>query len=98
MLAVQSHPDGCILPVQAQPGARKNAVIGEHGGALKVSVAAPPERGKANKALLQLIRDILELKRGQIELIGGETSHAKRLLIRGLTTAELLARLTAFVQ
>jgi len=98
MIDIATHPDGCILPVRAQPGARKNAIVGEHGSALKVAVTAPPDRGKANKALVELLSEVLGLKRSQIELIGGLTSHDKRFLIRGLTRAELLARVTAAAQ
>ena len=50
MIAVTDHPDGCVLPVRAQPGARKAGVLGEQNGALKVAVTAPPEDGRANRA------------------------------------------------
>lgn len=94
-IAVASHAEGSILPVRAQPGARKNAVVGEHGGALKVAVAAPPEDGRANEAITDLLRDWLELKRSQVELIGGKTNRNKHFLIRGLTPDELATRVAA---
>jgi uncharacterized protein (TIGR00251 family) len=93
MIAVSDHPDGCILPVRAQPGARKCAILGEHGGALKVAVTAPPQDGRANKALIDALADALNLKRGQIELLSGTTSRDKRFLIRGLSATQVLARL-----
>ena len=98
MIAIAEHAEGCVLPVRAQPGARKNAIVGEHAGALKVAVTAPPEDGRANQALLELLRDKLELKRSQVELIAGPTSRDKRYLIRGLTRAELEKRLTALLE
>jgi uncharacterized protein (TIGR00251 family) len=92
------HAEGWILPVRAQPGARKNGVLGEHDGALKVAVTAAPEQGKANKAILEVLRDALDLKRSQIEQISGETSRDKRFLIRDLSRDELATRLTALLQ
>jgi uncharacterized protein (TIGR00251 family) len=93
VIVITPHPDGSILAVRAQPGARKNGVLGEHGGALKLAVTAPPERGRANKALTELLRELLGVKRSQVELYSGETSQDKRFLIRGLTAEELQNRL-----
>jgi uncharacterized protein (TIGR00251 family) len=83
--------------VRAQPGARKTEILGEHAGALKVAVTAPPENGRANHALAQVLRKALDLKRSQVELLSGATSRAKRFLIRGCTAAELLARVFAAI-
>jgi hypothetical protein len=93
MIALVSHAEGVILPVRAQPGARKNAITGVHAGALKVSVTAAPERGKANKALIELLAEALALKRSQVELLNGVSSQDKRFLIRGVSVADLQARL-----
>ena len=92
MIAVADHAEGCVLPVRAQPGARKAGVLGEQGGALKVAVTAPPEDGRANKALAEALRDLLGLKRSQVELLSGETSREKKFLIRGLALHELASR------
>jgi uncharacterized protein (TIGR00251 family) len=81
--------------VRAQPGARKNAVVGEQAGALKVAVTAPPEDGRANAAITDLLREWLGVKRSQVELVGGPTNRNKTFLIRGLTPAELTALLAA---
>jgi uncharacterized protein (TIGR00251 family) len=98
MIAITEHGDGCILPVRAQPGARRSGVVGEQAGALKVAVTAPPEDGRANQALLEVLRDALHLKRSQEELIGGETSRDKRFLIRGLPKGELEGRVAVLVR
>ena len=95
MIAVAAHPEGSLLAVRAQPGARKNAVVGEHGGALKVAVTAPPEDGRANEALTELLRDWLGLKRSQVELANGHTNRNKQFLIRGLTPEALSALLAS---
>jgi uncharacterized protein (TIGR00251 family) len=88
-ITITPHGEGATLAVRAQPGARKNAVLGEQAGALKVAVTAPPEDGRANAALVQVLHDWLGLKRSQIELVNGTTHRNKVFLIRG-TTAEAL--------
>jgi uncharacterized protein (TIGR00251 family) len=93
MIAVADHADGLILPVRAQPGSRRAGVAGEHAGALKLAVTAPPQGGRANDALTEALRHALGLRRSQVQLVGGATSRDKRFLIRGLTRAELESRL-----
>jgi uncharacterized protein (TIGR00251 family) len=90
VIALREHSEGVILPVRAQPGARKTALIGEHGGALKLAVTAPPEDGRANAALVELVRELFGLKRSQVELIGGATSRNKSILIRGMLADRIL--------
>jgi uncharacterized protein (TIGR00251 family) len=94
MIALSDHPEGVLLPVRAQPGARKAGVLSEQAGSLKVAVTAPPEDGRANKALLEVLREALDLKRSQIELASGETSREKKFLVRGVTREELAKRIT----
>ena len=93
MLAFEPHSDGTILPVRAQPGARRNEIRGVQEGMLKVCVTQSPEKGKANKAMVELLSKKLLLKKSQIELIAGETSHQKRFLIRGIKAEELAGRI-----
>lgn len=88
------HPEGALLSVRAQPGAKRNAVLGEQAGALKVAVTAPPEDGRANAALTDLLREWLGLKRSQVELVGGATNRNKTFLIRGITAEELTKLIT----
>jgi uncharacterized protein (TIGR00251 family) len=95
MIVVTEQAEGCVLSVRAQPGARRAGIQGEQAGALKIAVMAPPADGRANQALIELLRTALGVKRSQIELIGGQTSRNKRFLIRGLPRDELEARLKA---
>ena len=95
MIDLQPHAAGVVLPVQARPKARQNAITGEHAGRLKVSVTQAPENGEATEALIKLLGKLLDLKRTQIQLLSGATSGQKRFLIAGITVAELSARLTA---
>jgi uncharacterized protein (TIGR00251 family) len=94
-VTISPHAEGATLAVRAQPGARRNAVLGEQGGALKVAVTAPPEGGRANAALTELLRDWLGLKRSQVELAGGATNRNKTFLVRGVTPEELRALIAA---
>src|SRR5262245_26999525 len=97
MITIGEHAEGCVLPVRAQPGAKKVGGLGEHGGALKVAVTAPPQDGRANQALTEALRDLLGLRRSQVELLSGQTSRDKRFLIRGLTRNELSDRVAALL-
>ncbi len=89
MILVHDHPEGCVLSVRAQPGARRNGIVGAQGGSLKVAVTAPADQGKANKALLDVIAKGLGLKRSQVELVGGPAQREKRFLVRGVTASQL---------
>jgi uncharacterized protein len=90
---LEPHADGTILPIRAHPGGRRNEIRGVQDGMLKVSVTQAPEKGKANKAVIELLAKKLGLKKSQIELIAGETSHQKRLLVRGIKSDELAERI-----
>lgn len=89
MIELRAHPEGTVLPVRAQPGARKNEIRGTQDGMLKVSVTQSPEKGKANKALIALLSKELSLRKSQLELIAGETSQQKQILVRTVTPEEL---------
>lgn len=93
MMDLGERPEGIVLSVRAQPGARKNCLRGEQNGALKVAVTQIAEKGKANQALIEVLAEELSLKRSQIELVSGETQREKRFLIRGITKAELAERI-----
>src|SRR6186997_897629 len=94
MILVSEHEEGCILAVRVQPGARKSGVKGEQAGALKLAVTAPPEDGRANLAVVELLAELLGVKRKQVELVVGATSRNKRALIKGVTSAAMRQRLT----
>jgi uncharacterized protein (TIGR00251 family) len=95
VIAVTSRKGGVILPVLAQPGAKRNAILGERSGALRVAVTAAPDRGKANEAIQTVLAERLGLKPSQVSLISGATSRQKRFLVEGIESQELQARLTA---
>lgn len=80
--------DGVVLTLHIQPGAKKTEVVGLHGEALKIRLAAPPVDGKANAALLAFIAARLGVAKSQVELVSGETSRAKRVKV-GAVAADL---------
>jgi uncharacterized protein (TIGR00251 family) len=93
MIALVTHEQGTVLPVKAQPGARRTAIVGVHAGALRVAVSAPPEKGKANAAIAHLLAEALGCKAAQVGLLSGATARQKRFLIAGITPEELGRRL-----
>jgi uncharacterized protein (TIGR00251 family) len=88
---IQPHAEGSTLPLRVQPKAKRNAVLGEQAGALRVSVTAPPEDGRANEAVLALLRGELSLQRSQLALLSGQTNRNKVVLVRGITPQQLAA-------
>jgi uncharacterized protein len=89
MIQISEHPEGCIVAVRAQPGAKRNGVFGEQASCLKVAVTAPADKGRANEAIVLVLADALNLKRSQIELVGGSTSRSKKFLLRGISADDL---------
>jgi uncharacterized protein (TIGR00251 family) len=74
------------------PGARADAVVGWRGDALKISVTAAPEKGKANRAVVALLAETLGVPAGSIVLVAGEASQDKVAEV-ALTEAEMYRRL-----
>ncbi|MCA9248438.1 MAG: DUF167 domain-containing protein [Planctomycetales bacterium] len=92
-LQLESLENGVILHVRAQPGARKNSVLGVRQGALRVAVTQAPEKGKANSAIIDVLSKTLGLRKSQCELISGSTSPQKKFLISEISAQEILDRL-----
>lgn len=82
-----------LLPVRAQPRSSKNQIDSIHDGRLKVCVTQVPEKAKANKALLKVIQEGLNLKRSQIELYKGETTSLKVFRITEISLEELQSKI-----
>jgi uncharacterized protein len=74
------RPDGAdavLLALRVAAGARRTRVVGVHGGALKLSVQAPPERGKANRQVVELVADTFALAPSEVAIVRGETAPDK---------------------
>jgi uncharacterized protein (TIGR00251 family) len=78
-----------VIRLHVQPGAGRTAVVGRHGDAVKVRVAAPPEGGRANDAVVALMAASFDVKLSQVALRSGESSRAKTVQIDGIAEAEV---------
>ena len=73
-----------LVSVHAQPGAGRSQVVGRHGDALKVRVAAPPTQNRANEALTELLASTFGVKPAAVELVSGASSRQKRFRVKGV--------------
>jgi uncharacterized protein len=85
---------GVQLAVKLQPRASRQQISGIHGSELKISVTAPPVDAAANRALIEFVAEILDLSRSAVELIRGQTSRHKTLLVRGVSAEIIVERLS----
>jgi hypothetical protein len=85
------------LEVTVSPGARTSEVVGRHGSGWKARIAAPPERGKANRALEELLADVLGVPRDRVAVVAGRTARRKVVEVEGLEAPELVRRLEAAI-
>jgi uncharacterized protein (TIGR00251 family) len=84
---------GTLLSVKLQPRASKNEIGEPLGDELKIKVTAPPVDAAANQALIELLAETLGCSRGKVELIRGQTSRHKTVMLHGFTVAEALKKL-----
>ena len=84
---------GTLLAVKLQPRASKNEIGEPLGDELKIKVTAPPVDAAANQALIELLADKLNCSRGKVELIRGQTSRHKTIMLHGFTPAEALPKI-----
>lgn len=82
-----------VLRVKVSPSAGRDRVMGWMGEELKLAVSAPPERGKANEAVLKLLAEKLGSRVSELRIVQGEHSGRKRLLCQGLSQTEAMKRL-----
>ena len=93
MPSIKTEPDGASLLVRVSPRAARNQLGEVEDGALKVRLNAPPVEGAANQALVKLLAKSLGVAKGKVEVLSGEHSRLKRVLVRGLDPDELRRRL-----
>jgi uncharacterized protein (TIGR00251 family) len=97
MLKVSDTPSGATFSVRLHPRAKKNAITGTLGDALKISLTAPPLEGRANHACIEFLADVLKLPRSSITIAAGQTSRNKLIRISGVSAADVEARLRRVV-
>jgi uncharacterized protein (TIGR00251 family) len=93
MIPVHDSPSGATFAIKVHPRARKNAITGERGDALKVSLTAPPVEGKANAACIEFFANLLKVPRSSVTIAAGQTSRNKLIAVAGLTAQQLRDRL-----
>jgi|SRR6185312_1222277 len=93
MIPITNVEGSLTFPVKVHPRARKNAITGKIGDALKVSLTAPPVEGKANQACIEFFADLLKLPRSSVTIASGQASRNKTIRVVGLTSDELRRRL-----
>ncbi len=90
---LQASADGVILTLHIQPGAKRTEVVGLHGDALKIRLAAPPVDGKANEALIAFIAEAVGITRAEVSLVSGQSSRRKRVAIMHANAAGVQEKL-----
>ncbi len=93
MIPVHDNPTGATFALKVHPRAKKNAITGEVGDALKVSLTAPPADGKANQACIEFFAELLKVPRSSVTIAAGQTTRNKVIRVAGLSAEEVRRRL-----
>ena len=97
MIEMTSHAEGVVVSVRAQPRAKRNGFAGVCNRQMKLAVTAPPENGKANDALVEVIAESLGVRRSQVRLFSGASSRSKKFLIQGVAIADIERRVATLL-
>jgi uncharacterized protein (TIGR00251 family) len=95
MFPVNETAKGATFAVKVQPRARKNAITGRVGDALKLALTAPPVEGRANQAVIEFFADFFEIPRSSVSIASGETSRNKLIRVSGISAQHVRERLAA---
>ena len=90
---IEERGDSVRIRVRVQPRASRTEIVGEHDGALRVRITAPPVEGEANEALIRFFAKRLRVARSRIEVIAGASSRSKVLEVDGVTVDDVAGRL-----
>ena len=93
MIAVHDTPNGATFAVKVHPRAKKNAITGELGNSLKVSLTSRPVEGRANETCIEFFAKLLKVPRSSVTIASGQTSHAKVIRVAGLSADEVRKRI-----
>lgn len=93
MIPISETSAGVSFAVKVHPRARKNAITGELGDALKLSLTAPAIEGRANEACIEFLANLLDVPRSSVTIASGQTSRRKMIRVAGLSAQELHRRL-----
>lgn len=84
MIPVTESGKGVTFAIKVHPRARRNAITGTVGDALKLALTAPPVEGRANQAVIEFFADLFEIPRSSVTIASGETSRNKVVRVAGL--------------
>ena len=90
---IRQSDGGVVLAVKVVPASSKSAIAGELNGMLKIKISAPPEKGKANKCLIDFLAERLGVRKNAVSIVSGATSPVKKVLIADLTVEDVLGKL-----
>ena len=93
MVTIYDTPSGATFAVKVHPRARQNAINGEIGDALKLSLTAPPIEGRANEACIEFLAKLLKLPRSSVTIASGHKSCRKVIRVDGLSAEEVRKRI-----
>jgi len=93
LIPIQESGSSVTFAVKVHPRARKNAITGELGNALKVSLSSPPVEGRANEACIEFLAKLLKLPRSSVTIASGQSSRRKTVRVSGLSADEVRKRL-----
>jgi hypothetical protein len=93
VISFKESAQGVTFSIKVHPRAKKNAITGETGDALKLSITSPPVDGKANAACIEFFASLLKVPRSSVTIASGETSRTKVIRVLGLSTEEVRQRL-----
>jgi uncharacterized protein len=89
LIALKESSHGVLFAVKVHPRAKKNAITGEVGEALKLSLNAPPVEGKANEACIEFLAELLKVPRSSVSIASGQTGRRKIVCVSGLPSEEI---------
>jgi uncharacterized protein len=92
MFSMRETADGVTFTVKVHPSAKKNAITGEVGDALKVSLTAPPIEGRANDACIAFLAEFLNVPRSSITITSGHNSRNKVIRVARISATEVRKR------
>ena len=93
MIPIRDTAAGATFAVKVHPRAKKNAITGEFGDALKLALTAPPVEGRANEACIEFFANLLKVPRSSVTIASGETSRNKVIRVAGLSAEEVRRRM-----
>ena len=90
---IRDTASGATFQVKVQPRARRNAITGETGDAIKLALTAPPIDGRANEACIAFFAELLNVPRSSVTIAAGVSSRNKVIRIAGMSAAQVQQRL-----